>query len=69
MKGLFDEMTNLEKLKQIINQDDKELIKWLEHFWEWCDPGGWYEERVLRMYLNDEYNDKVLTDEFESDKN
>lgn len=46
-------MTNLEKLKEISNEAD--LIKWLELFAIWFDPGGWCDDSVVEMFLNEEY--------------
>lgn len=51
MKGLFDEMTNLEKLQRIINTSDVELYKWLEDFANWHDPGGYIDNEAIKDYL------------------
>ena len=51
MKGLFDEMTNLEKLRRIINTSDVELYKWLEDFANWHDPGGYIDNEAIKDYL------------------
>lgn len=51
MKGSFDEMTNIEKLKRVINTSDVGLYKWLKDFADWYDPGGYIDDKTIEDYL------------------
>ena len=55
-------MTYLEKLREIVNNNDNRgLLDWLGLFADWYDPGGWYDDNLLLRYLNDEYPDNNET--------
>lgn len=51
MKGAFDEMTNIEMLRRIINTSEVKLYKWLEDFANWHDPGGYIDNEAIKDYL------------------
>lgn len=44
-------MTNIEKLRRIINASNTELYKWLEDFANWHDPGGYIDSEAINDYL------------------
>ena len=51
MKGLFDKMTNIERLKMVINTSDAGLYEWLKDFADWYDPGGCIDNEDIKDYL------------------
>lgn len=60
MKGLFDEMTNIEMLRKIINTSDVQLYKWLENFANWHDPGGYIDNEAIKDYLESRCSSTVF---------
>jgi hypothetical protein len=44
-------MTNLEKLKRVINMNGTGLYEWLEDFANWYDPGGYINNEAINDYL------------------
>jgi len=44
-------MTNIEKLRIVINTSDTGLYKWLEDFANWHDPGGYIDSEAINDYL------------------
>lgn len=44
-------MTNLEKLRRVININGTGLYKWLEDFANWHDPGGYIDSEAINDYL------------------
>lgn len=44
-------MTNIEKLKRVINTSDVGLYKWLKDFADWHDPGGYIDNETIEDYL------------------
>ena len=51
-------MNNLDKLKEIINSgDDEELLRWMERYAYWFDPGGYFTEDEWRKHCEEEYEE------------
>lgn len=44
-------MTNIERLKRVINTSDVGLYKWLEDFANWHDPSGHIDNEAIKDYL------------------
>ena len=44
-------MTNIERLKRVINTSDIGLYKWLRDFADWHDPGGYIDNEGIKDYL------------------
>lgn len=52
-------MTNIEKLRRVIDTSDTELYKWLKDFANWYDPGGYIDNEAIKDYLESKYQ-KIL---------
>lgn len=44
-------MTNIERLRRVINTSDVGLYKWLKDFADWHDPGGYIDNEAIKDYL------------------
>lgn len=44
-------MTNIERLKRVINTSDVGLYKWLKDFADWYDPAGYIDNETIEDYL------------------
>lgn len=49
-------MTNIEKLKRVINTSDSGLYKWLKDFAYWHDPYGSIDDEDIKDYLESRYS-------------
>lgn len=44
-------MTNIERLKRVINTSNDGLYKWLKDFADWHDPSGYIDNEAIEDYL------------------
>ena len=53
-------MTNIEKLKRVINTSDVGLYKWLKDFADWHDPGGYIDNETIKDYLESKCSSTIF---------